>query len=48
MVLMLHAISCAPFSQDGPHETRSEHYAEGFPDCIAAFASFSDPRTGSI
>jgi len=28
------------------HETRSEHYAGGFPDCIAAFDSLSDPRTG--
>ena len=28
------------------HETRSEHYAGGFPDCIAAFDNLSDPRTG--
>lgn len=28
------------------HRTRSERYAEGFPDSIAAFRDLADPRTG--
>lgn len=28
------------------HETRSEHYAGGFPESLAAFSDLSDPRTG--
>ena len=29
-----------------PNETRSEHYAGGFPDSIANFNHLTDPRTG--
>ncbi len=28
------------------HETRSEHYAGGFPDSLEAFNHLTDPRTG--